>query len=120
MMDVSVEQLNIFIVGCVTGLFLVQVWRIILLMARGKKSYFSTAQRDKLIDELQSKGFSVYRVFSGRADRMDQAQLDAAVRLLHEGYLVFSDRGMEALLLKVRPTKDELVKERRAQFRIVD
>lgn len=120
-MAIDTEQLNILLLGIIVGAALVNLLNFVSSLMGRDTRRMKEKERNKLIDTLQEAGFTVYGVIQGRSDRMNHSQLEAAIRLLYEGCLVFSDdRGLEALLYKLRPTKDELVKQRRAQFRLVD
>ena len=112
--------INCILIGVVIGIALVALFDIVKTILVGSKPHLSDRERDKLIDELQKDGFTVYKVFSGRSDKMSESQLQAAIRLHFDGHLVFSDeRGMEALLHKVRPTPNEVALERRAHFKLI-
>jgi hypothetical protein len=114
------SPLNYILIGLTLGITLVGLFNIVQTVLYGSKPHLSERERNKLIDELQNDGFTVYRVFSGRSDAMSERQIEAAKHLHIDGYLVFSDeRGMEAFLHKVRPTSNEVAKERREHFKLI-
>ena len=120
-MSVISEQLNIYLMGMFTAAIVWFIYRFVVGVMNGYPIRMSEKKINKLIDGLQSHGFTVYQIITGRHDSgMTFEQARDATLLKTQGYLVFSDnRGFEGYLVRPRLTSNEKAELRRSQFKIV-